>query len=68
MRKLTKVIYNWIDQSTYQYFLTQPDGIDVPNCTDIVDIDRDLVKAIDGDTITEQANINSKTWRKVTEV
>ena len=68
MERLIKVVYNFADQSNYQYLLTEPDGIDRPNCSQIVEIDKNWVKAIDGDKIVEVTNINSKTWRKVTEV
>jgi len=68
MDKLIKVVYNFENQSNYQYLLTEPDGIDIPNCTQIVETTPNWVKAIDGDKIVEVTNINSKTWRKVTEV
>ena len=64
--KLIKVVYNFVDQNNYQYFLTEEDHIDRPNCSLIVETQPNWVKAIDGDRIIEATNINSKTWRKET--
>jgi hypothetical protein len=65
MEKLVKVIYNWVDQNNYEYFLTEPDGtIDAPNCTSIVEINREWIKAIDGDESWEVTNLNKKYFKK----
>ena len=62
--KLIKVVYNYHDQQNYQYFLSQPDGVDAPNCTDITEINREWVRAVDGDEAWEITNINQKFFKK----
>jgi len=56
---LHKVIYNWIDNQNYSYFEVGD------NCSEIIEINREWCKAIDGDEITEFANINKKIFKKV---
>lgn len=58
MEKLVKIIYNWVDSNNYQYFEVGD------NCTQLIEIDRNWIKAIDGNEIHEVTNINHKIWRK----
>jgi len=65
MEKLVKVVYDYHDRENYSYFLTEPDGIDTVNCTQIVETMPNWIKAIDGDKIYEQTNLHQKVWRKI---
>jgi len=55
---LFKVIYNFKDIENYEYFEVGD------NCSELIEIDRNWCKAIDGDEITEFTNINKKIFKK----